>query len=48
MRIAVIVDYAQYLLPRADIAYTSAETVETLIRMQDWASDPNINNAFRK
>ena len=46
MRIAVIVDYAQYLLPRADIAYTSAETVETLIRMQDWASDPNINNAF--
>ncbi|MBP5470157.1 MAG: AAA family ATPase, partial [Candidatus Riflebacteria bacterium] len=31
---------------RADIAYTSAESVETLIRIQDWASDPNINNAF--
>ncbi len=46
MRIAVIIDYAQYLLPRADIAYTSAETIETLIRIQDWASDPNINNAF--
>ena len=46
IRIAIIVEYAQYLLPRADIAYTSAESVETLIRIQDWASDPNINNAF--
>ncbi len=46
MRIAIIVEYAQYLLPRADIAYTSAESVETLIRIQDWASDPTINNAF--
>ena len=46
MRIAIIIEYAQYLLPRADIAYTSAESVETLIRIQDWASDPNINNAF--
>lgn len=46
MRIAVIIEYAQYLLPRADIAYTSSESVETLIRMQDWASDPNINSAF--
>lgn len=46
MRIAVIVEYAQYLLPRAEIAYTSAESVETLIRVLDWASDPNINNAY--
>lgn len=46
MRVAVIMEYAQYLLPRAEIAYTSAETVETLIRIQDWASDPNINSAF--
>lgn len=46
IRIAIIVEYAQYLLPRADIAYTSPETVDTLIRMLDWASDPNINNAY--
>ena len=45
MRIAVIIEYAQYLLPRSEIAYTTAETVETLIRIQDWASDPNINSA---
>ena len=46
IRVAVIVEYAQYLLPRAEIAYTSAESVETLIRVFDWASDPNINNAY--
>jgi hypothetical protein len=46
IRIAVIVEYAQYLLPRTDIAYTSSESVETLIRILDWASDPNINNAY--
>lgn len=46
MRVAVIVEYTQYLLPRAEIAYTSAESVETLIRVFDWASDPNINNAY--
>ncbi len=46
MRIAVIIEYAQYLLPRSDIAYITNETIETLIRIQDWASDPNINNAF--
>ena len=46
MRVAVIIDYVQYLLPRSEVAYTSAESVETLIRIMDWASDPNINNAY--
>lgn len=46
VRVAVIIDYAQYLLPRAEIAYTSSESVETMIRILDWASDPNINNAY--
>ncbi|MDD3000344.1 MAG: ATP-binding protein [Candidatus Riflebacteria bacterium] len=46
MRVAVIVDYVQYLLPRSEVAYTSAESVETLIRIMDWASDPNIKNAY--
>ncbi len=46
MRIAVIIDYAEYLLPRAEVSYTSSESVETLIRIMDWASDPNINSAY--
>ncbi|MFZ5950097.1 MAG: ATP-binding protein, partial [Candidatus Rifleibacteriota bacterium] len=46
IRIAVIIEYAEYLLPRADIAYTSPETVDTLIRILDWASDPSITNAY--
>lgn len=46
MRVALIIDYVQYLLPRSEVAYTSAESVETLIRIMDWASDPNINNAY--
>lgn len=46
MRVAVIIDYVQYLLPRSEVAYTSPESVETLIRIMDWASDPNINNAY--
>ncbi|MEW6710935.1 MAG: ATP-binding protein, partial [Candidatus Riflebacteria bacterium] len=40
------VEYAEYLLPRAEIAYTSPETVDTLIRILDWASDPSITNAY--
>ena len=46
IRIALIIDYAQYLIPRSDIAYASAESIETMIRVLDWASDPNINNAY--
>ncbi len=46
VKVAVILDYAQYLLPRSDPAYTNPETVETLIRVSDWASDPSINSAF--
>ena len=46
IRIALILDYAQYLLPRTDPAYATAEIVETLIRVSDWASDPSINSAF--
>lgn len=46
VRIAVILDYAHFLLPRTDPAYTNSDTVETLIRILDWAADPNINSAF--
>ncbi len=46
VRVAIVIDYAQYLLPRTDPSYINAETVETLIKVLDWASDPNINSAF--
>lgn len=46
VRIAVILDYAHFLLPRTDPAYTNPETIETLIRILDWAADPTINSAF--
>jgi SpoVK/Ycf46/Vps4 family AAA+-type ATPase len=45
-RIAVIVDYANYLLPRTEPAYTSPEMVEVIIKVLDWASDPVINSAY--
>jgi SpoVK/Ycf46/Vps4 family AAA+-type ATPase len=46
MRVAVILDYVQFLLPRAEPAYTNAEMVEVLIKVSDWASDPVINTAY--
>jgi hypothetical protein len=46
MRIAVVLDYAQYLVPRTEVGYTSPDTVETVIRLLDWAADPTIAGAF--
>ncbi len=46
MRVALIIDYAQFLIPRTDPGYTSAEIVETLIKILDWASDPMIGKAM--
>ncbi|MFZ2961109.1 MAG: AAA family ATPase [Candidatus Ozemobacteraceae bacterium] len=46
MRIAVILDYANYLLPRTDPAYTSGDLVDTVIKILDWSSDRLIGNAF--
>lgn len=46
LRIAVILDYSQYLVPRTEVGYASAETVETVIRLLDWASDPTIISSY--
>ncbi|MBF0545863.1 MAG: AAA family ATPase [Candidatus Riflebacteria bacterium] len=45
LRVAVILDYVQYLLPRSDPAYVSGEGVETVIKVLDWASDRGISAA---
>lgn len=46
VRVGVILEYAQYLIPRTEVGYTSAETIENVIRILDWASDPTITGSF--
>ena len=46
MRVAVILEYAQYLAPRTEVGYASAESIETTIRILDWAADPTITSSF--
>ncbi|MBI3038500.1 AAA family ATPase, partial [bacterium] len=46
MRVAGILDYAQYLFPRADPAYMNQDSVEVLIKVLEWASDRIISSAF--
>ena len=38
-RVALIIDFVQYLVPQAEAAQMSDRSVETIIRLQDWASD---------
>lgn len=46
MRIAVVLEYAQFLAPRTEIGYASAESIETMIRILDWAADPTIASSY--
>ncbi|MBT9587781.1 ATP-binding protein [bacterium] len=39
-RVALIIDFAEYLAPRTDPSQVSDRTSEILIRLLDWASDP--------
>ena len=40
VRTAIVVDYAQYVVPQADAIYLAGEPAEHLIRVLDWATDP--------
>lgn len=42
VRVAVVLDHAQFLVPRGDALYLAGEPAEHLIRVLDWASDPAI------
>lgn len=42
VRVAVVIDHAQFLVPRGDALYLAGEPAEHLIRVLDWASDPAI------
>lgn len=45
VRIAVVIDYAQYVVPRGDVLQLMGDSSEILIRVLDWASDPAILGA---
>jgi len=45
VRTAVVVDYAQFVVPRGEALYLVGEMAEVLIRIMDWASDPAILGA---
>ncbi|TMA50781.1 MAG: hypothetical protein E6J80_14315, partial [Deltaproteobacteria bacterium] len=45
VRIAVVVDYAQFLVPQAEAVYLAGELSEHLIKILDWATDPTIATA---
>ncbi len=40
LRVAVLVEYAQFLAPRGDSLQVSGSHAEALIRLLDWANDP--------
>jgi len=40
IRVALIIDFAEYLVPRSDPSQVSDRSAEILIRLLDWASDP--------
>jgi hypothetical protein len=45
VRTAIVVDYAQFLVPQAEAVYLAGELSEHLIKILDWATDPTIATA---
>ncbi len=45
LSVAVVVDYAQFVAPRADALQASSEHSQVLIQLLDWASDPVLSSA---
>ncbi len=46
LKVAVLLDYAEFLAPRAEAWQVSGERSQVLIQLLDWASDPAITGAF--
>ncbi len=44
-RIAVVINYAQYVAPRGELTQMLGDSGEVLIKILDWASNPAIMNA---
>jgi hypothetical protein len=45
LRIAVILDYAQFIAPQGDPIYV-ADLSQTLIQIQDWAANPDVTASY--
>jgi hypothetical protein len=45
LKVAVIVDYAHFVVPQGDPLYI-ADLSQTLIQIQDWAANPDVTSAF--
>lgn len=46
LKVAVLVEYAQFVMPRAEALHLGGERSQILIQLLDWASDPAITGAF--
>lgn len=46
LKVAVMVDYAHFIVPRADALQLSGERSQVLIQLLDWASDPAVAGAY--
>ncbi len=46
LKVAVVIDYAHFIAPQGEALYVSGEASQTLIQLNDWASDPTITGAF--
>ncbi|MEM9598396.1 MAG: AAA family ATPase [Acidobacteriota bacterium] len=46
LKVAVLVEHAQYVAPRAEALHLSGDHSQVLIQLLDWASDPAILGAF--
>lgn len=45
LRVAVVVDYAQFIAPSGDAIRMTGELSQNLIHLLDWASDPTVTGA---
>lgn len=45
VRVALVLDHAQFLVPRGDAIHLAGEPAEHLIRVLDWSTDPAITAA---
>ena len=45
IKVAVVVDYAQFIVPRGEVLQISGGMAEPLIRIMDWAADPEIQGS---
>jgi len=43
--VAVIIDYAHFVVPRSDVVYLSSDIGSLLIKILNWAEDPSISGA---